>query len=80
MTMPTQPQRPTLSADERARLLDAEPHLRVVRGVLDDLESIGADVGADRDVLDRTETMRAGLIEKFSTQQLPSPPRNARKR
>lgn len=80
MVMPTQPSRPVLNPEERASLLNAEGHLRVVRGVLDDLAEIGADVSTERDLLDRTEAMRSGLLDKFSSATLPTPPSRARRK
>jgi len=67
MVMPTQPQRPTLAPEERASLLNAEGHLQMVSGVLTDLAEIGADVSADVDLLQRTEAMRRGLLDRFSS-------------
>lgn len=61
--------RPALTPEQRAALNDQAQPLRVVRSVLEDLEAIGADVTPEKDLLDRTEAMRAGLIDKFSGQQ-----------
>lgn len=80
MVMPNNPQRPALTPEERASLQNAEGHLRMVNGVLTDLAEIGADVSADIDLFQRTETMRAGLLDKFSTGTLtPKPSVRARK-
>lgn len=73
--------RPVLTADERAMLLSHEAPLRVVEQTLTDLESIGADVSAERDLLTRTQVMRQGLLEKFSSGVVQSTPiRPSRKR
>lgn len=59
--------RPVLTADEQALLRGHEAVIRTAKSVLDDLEAIGADVAEHRDLLDRTEQMRAGLLQRFST-------------
>lgn len=80
MTMQNQPSRPALTPDERIRLQGFEPQLRVARTTLDDLEAIGVDVSADRDLLDRTEQLRSGLLERFSSVQQPLAGKRTRSR
>lgn len=68
-------QRPALTTEEIARLRSHEQPLSVARQVLDDLDEIGADTAAHRDLLDNTERMRRGLLDKFSTTQYVNPPK-----
>lgn len=63
------PQRPTLSTEDRRALQDAAPKLNTIRSVIDDLDAIGVDVSAERDLLEQTEKMRSGLLERFSSTQ-----------
>lgn len=79
MVMPTQPQRPVLTPDERSTLLNAEGHLQMINSVLADFEDIGVDTAPEREMFDRTERMRAGMLDRFSTQQI-SPTKNPRAR
>ena len=66
------PERPAISTEEHAMLLDLAPGIEATREVLDDLEEIGVNVERERAQLDATETMRAGLIQRF-------PPRRKRR-
>lgn len=56
---------PVITSDERSFLVSAAEPLKVARRTLDKLEGIGFDVSADRELVDRTEAQRAGLLKQF---------------
>lgn len=70
----TMQQRPTLTQEEIATLHGHEQSLAHARSVLDDLEAIGVDVSSHRQLLDQTETMRRGLLDRFTNTQYIAPP------
>lgn len=56
---------PTINPDERAYLISAADPLKVAKRTLDKLDAIGFDVSADRELVERTEQQRAGLLKQF---------------
>ena len=61
---------PVLTTEERAALVSAADPLKAARRTLDKLEAIGFDVTADREIVDRTEMQREGLLKQFGTRSL----------
>ena len=60
---------PVITTEERAALISAQDPLKVARRTLDKLEGIGFDVAPDREVVDRVEMQRAGLLEQFGVRR-----------
>ena len=58
--------RPQLTSEEMNQLKTLGAPLTEVRKVLDDLAEIGADVNVELAMLDQTERLRAGLLDRFS--------------
>lgn len=56
---------PVLTTEERAALVSAEDPLKAAKRTLDKLEAAGFDTTADREVVERTEMQRAGLLKQF---------------
>lgn len=60
---------PVLSAEERTALVSAADPLKVAKRTLDKLDAIGFDVTEHRDLIDRTEAQRAGLLKAFGVRR-----------
>lgn len=60
------PEMPSITSEQRQKLLAAKPHLDQARTVLNTLEEIGVDVATERTSLENLERVREGLLTKFS--------------
>ena len=80
MTQDLNVMRPALTPEEIAMLTGHAQRTAVARAVLDDLEAIGVPVAEHRALLDQTEQIRTGLLDRFSSTTPVLPPtRRARR-
>ncbi len=58
--------RPQLTSEETNQLKTLGAPLSEVKKVLEDLSDIGADVSSELMMLEQTERLRSGLLERFA--------------